>query len=165
MLFVARCKLEAVTNCVSKLALHLSPASKGDHRTFDSHDDRISIEVEGVSLDDYFENYAEKIDVIKMDIQGAEMVAVEGMSEILQKNEAIKLFTEFWPLGLQTSGVEPVNYLNALSDHGFAIYNIDEQEKTIEPIHIPKVLATYTPDNQHYTNLFCIRGTENPPTI
>jgi len=62
-----------------------------------------AIVVDAISLDEFFENRDCSIDVIKMDIQGAEMAAVMGMSQTLKKNDNLKIFTEFWPSGLQRS--------------------------------------------------------------
>jgi len=63
---------KAVSNKTGKIRLYLSEVNKGDHRIYDSHDGRKSIEIETIRLDDYFKNYNVRIDFIKMDVQGAE---------------------------------------------------------------------------------------------
>lgn len=85
----------AVSNKTGKAKLYLSEDNKGDHRIYDSHDNRNFIEIETIRLDDYFKNNTSKIDFIKMDIQGAEWAAIQGMPDLLKKNEGIKIITEF----------------------------------------------------------------------
>jgi len=147
----------AVTSKTGKLKLYLAKDSKADHRIYDSQGDREFIYVEVVKLDDYFKNFDGKIDIIKMDIQGAEMGAIEGMRLLLHKNKELKLFTEFWPSGLKQFGVEPEEYLRLLIELNFTLYDINEQEKRIEPVCIAKLLEIYTPEKGNYTNLFCVK--------
>lgn|SRR5574341_1414143 len=148
---------KAVSNKSEHIRLYLSEDNKGDARIYDSADDRESIEIDAIRLDDYFKNYNGRIDFIKMDIQGAEGRAVEGSTLILQKNEKLKVVTEFWPIGLKRCGIEPEDYLKLLLRLGFKVYNIDELEKKIEPADIPKLLKIYTCPKENYTNLLCIR--------
>ena len=67
------------------------------------------INIKTIQLDDYFKDYQGNIDFIKMDIEGSEGNAIKGMSNILQKNENIKMITEFWPSGLELSGLAQKN--------------------------------------------------------
>jgi FkbM family methyltransferase len=148
---------KAVSNKTEKIKLYLAEDDLGDHRIYNSHDGRKSIEIEAIKLDDYFENYNGRIDFIKMDIQGAEGLATQGGFNLLNKNKTVKIVTEFWPIGLKRSGVEPMEYLKALSEHGFKLYHINEKEKRIEPVSIPKLLETFTPENGRQTNLLCVK--------
>jgi len=63
------------------------------------------IEVETIKLDDYFKDKNIKVDVIKMDIEGAEGLALEGMKKILNENKDIKIFSEIVPGALIKTGV------------------------------------------------------------
>lgn len=107
---------KAVSNKTGKIKLYLSSYSV-DNRTYDSGDDRKCIEIESIRLDDYFKNYDKKISMIKMDIQGAENTAVEGMTTLLEKNEKLRVITEFWPIGLRRSGTEPEKFLKLLEEY------------------------------------------------
>ena len=138
--------------------LYLSEDNKGDHRLYDSQDGRSSIAVECVRLDSYFQYYTGKIDFIKMDIQGGEWAAVQGMRTLLQRFKNVRMITEFWPIGLRRFGVEPEEYLRLLQNHGYSLYNVDEQSRTIEPVQAEQLLQAYNPDVElSFTNILCRR--------
>ena len=70
----------------------------------DLRDGRKSIPVEIVSLDDYFKNIKDPIDFIKIDVQGAEMAVIDGMSDLWSDPSKIKnlqALIEFCPLALE----------------------------------------------------------------
>lgn len=148
---------KAVSNHTGPLQLYLDEENKGDHRTYDSHDGRTFITIEGVRLDDYFHDRTGPIDFIKMDIQGAEAAAVSGMEAVLTRNARITLLSEFWPVGLQRFGIDPGKYLDLLKSHGFTIYRMDEKRKDLKLANPSRLLRTYRVDNEKYTNLLCVR--------
>lgn len=147
---------KAVSNKTGKIRLYLCEDNKGDHRIYNSHDDRKSIEIEAIRLDEYFKNYNGKIDFIKMDIQGAEGGASQGMFNLLKKNN-VKIITEFWPNGLKRFGIDHEEYLKLFIELGFKLYMVNEQKKKIELVNIPKLLETYTPEKENFTNLLCVK--------
>ncbi len=148
---------KAVSNKTEKIRLYLSEENEADHRIYNSHDGRQFIEIEAIRLDDYFKNYNGKIDFIKMDIQGAEGGAIQGMPLLLQKTNNLKMVTEFWPIGFKRFGIKPEEYLKLLLKHGFKLYLINEQKKEIEAItNISKLLKIFTLEKENHTNLLCI---------
>jgi FkbM family methyltransferase len=149
---------KAVSDETRSSRLYLSEVNNGDHRIFDSHDGRKSVAVENVRLDDYFKDRDPRVDFIKMDIQGAEWAALQGMAELLGKNRKVKMITEFEPVSLKGFGVEPSDYLKLLCANGFSLYEVNENKKEVLPVSIPYLLETYTHDElQEYTNLLCVR--------
>jgi len=143
---------KAVSNKTGKIKLYLSEDNTGDHGIYDSHNGRQSIEIEAIQLDDYFKSYEGKIDFIKIDIQGAEALAIQGMSSLLRKNRA-KIITEFEPPALKKSGIEPREYLDLLVKHGFKLYHINDRENKIELITIDKIMQICGGS----TNLLCLK--------
>jgi len=50
-----------------------------------------------VTLDDYLGSQLAKVDVIKMDIEGAEGLALKGMARIIDRSRSLKMMMEFCP--------------------------------------------------------------------
>ncbi len=113
-------------------------------------------EINSISLDDYFGQYDNQINLIKMDIEGGEGLAIEGMKMVLEKNEDIKILTEFHTKELRRCGIEPNDFLNNLKQLGFSVYNINEQRKILEKTNNEELLKNY-PAEDIFTNIFCKR--------
>jgi len=109
-----------------------------------------SILVEVISLDEFFKDKDYTIDVIKMDVEGSEMKVLQGMTNLINKNDNLKIITEFWPIGLRKSGSSPTEFLNKLKEYGFTLYQIG---RSLEPIDINHVLRMC--GDERFTNLFC----------
>lgn len=144
---------KAVSRKTEGIKLYLCQTNKGDHRIYNSFDGRQAIAIKAVSLDEYFKNYRRKIDFIKMDIQGAEAKAIQGMINLLKNNQP-KIIMEFWPIGLKRSGISPEKPLKLIKNLGYKLYEVNEQKKQISPTTIPDLLKTYTPKQENFTNLF-----------
>ena len=146
---------KAVSNVTGAGTLYICPEHRGDHRVYDSSDGRKGAPIETVRLDDVVEK-GEKIDVIKMDIQGAEGMALEGMSRIIADNPALILMTEFWPWGLQQSGVAPGAFLDRIQGFGFRLGLIDDDASNVKEVTKQDLLTRCT--GKLYGNLFLTRG-------
>ncbi len=118
----------AVSDRSGPLELFLSRELFGDHKSYrergTGREARPSIPIESVSLDEYVEGRALRVDVIKMDIQGAEPAALRGMERTLAGNRDIILVMEFWPDGLADFGVAPEDFLREVARMGLYIYEI-----------------------------------------
>ena len=148
----------AITSERGEAPLYINPIQPGDNRIYDSHDGSPFVKVKAVSLDDYFSFYTGEIDFIKMDIQGAEMAALQGMSSLLRKSPSVIIFSEFWPFGLTTFGVDPVDYLTALQRYGFYLQNINDKRGKLETISDFGTFASqYPPSTETYTNILATR--------
>jgi FkbM family methyltransferase len=113
---------KAVSNITGAAMLFLASAKNpGDHRLFDTPDHRSCVEIQTIRLDDYFVEGQEVVDVIKMDIQGSEMLALQGMVRVLDSNKRVTILTEFWKQGIRNSGYDPKLVLDFLRDHGFSL--------------------------------------------
>lgn len=82
--------------------------------------------VEMVALDECLSAQA-RVDLVKMDIEGAEALALAGMTRLLTRFHPV-LFSEFHPAALaETSQIQPEAYLGALRALGYQLFVIDRE--------------------------------------
>jgi FkbM family methyltransferase len=148
---------QAVSDKNRTTRLYLNPTNRGDHRIYDSKDGRASIAVRTIRLDDLFIKMDKKVHFIKMDVQGAEAAALEGMKGLIRRNRSLKLVTEFSPGSLKLSGRDPRKYLKTLQTLGFKLSEISEKAGYIKPVKIESLLRSLSDDSDSYTNLFCVK--------
>lgn len=125
-----------------------------------------SIKIDAVKLDDFLADKADHIDVVKMDIEGAEALAVEGMKHLLEKNKNIKFLMEFFPLFIKKMGNSPEKLIKTLMEElKFNIFVIGhdysmEKEKT-DFVKIEKIedLMALIKDKEDHLNLYISRET------
>jgi hypothetical protein len=122
---------QAVLDGPREVKLFLSEGNLGDHRVYEAEEKRPAVCVKGTSLDEYFQNFDCTIDLIKMDVQGAEMNALKGMHQVLQNNKNIIVLIEFWPSGLSSAGTDPCEVIRFLQDRGFSFSNVKEPNEEI----------------------------------
>jgi FkbM family methyltransferase len=60
-----------------------------------------------------------KVDLIKIDVEGAEMEVLDGMHEILYQNKRLQLSVEWFPAAMINAGYAPLDLPNRLLDLGF----------------------------------------------
>jgi FkbM family methyltransferase len=89
-----------------KCRLYISDNLNVDHRAYETEgDSRRTIPARMVALDDYFRP-GQRVDLIKMDIQGYELHALCGAQRVLRENRDLKLLLELWPAGLKEAGAD-----------------------------------------------------------
>jgi len=77
-----------------------------------------------------------KVDLIKMDIEGAEPIALEGMRRVVEANPEIVLIVEFCPNFLRDGHFDPGVFVETLRALGFRVFAIkDEELKEITLVH------------------------------
>jgi len=76
-----------------------------------------SYEVETVRLDSVFA--CDQLDFIKMDIEGAELLALQGGEALLKNSKKLKILLEVWPYGLKKSGASFEALIQALEGAGY----------------------------------------------
>ena len=83
------------------------------------------IEVGVVRLDDILPIGAQ-VDVVKIDVEGAELDVLAGMTRILRKNPDLAIIAEFGPTHLRRAQITPDRWFEAFHMHSFEAYAIDE---------------------------------------
>ena len=144
---------KAVSNEPGSIRLYLAEKNKGDHRIYVAEEERDSIEVEAVTLDDYFADDPGRIDFVKIDVQGADLAVLEGMTELIEANQNILLSVEFWPFGLHGFGDEAEGMLDFLTTRDFRLFDLRAGEATPEGL-----LRTYGMSKFRFTNLLTVKG-------
>ncbi len=135
----------AVADVTKKMQLHLSTFNTGDHQLF-HQGRRETVEVACTTLDDYFKAGAQ-VDVIKIDVQGAEFAAFSGMSRVVKENPNLKLIWELSPQQLEDAGTSASEVLSWLDDRGFSHVIIDEVNRECKEITSREILQTCPKDS------------------
>ena len=131
---------KAVSNAVGTVRLFLDNQDTGAHTICEPGKKGKPIEVESVTLDEFFKDREPRIDVIKMDIEGAEMSALVGMDRILKENNDLRIFVEFYLPGIARSGSSPQEFIRRLlEDYHFSVLAIGEYTKDRKYLKIDKV--------------------------
>ena len=132
----------------------------GMHRIFpQTKQAKGQVKVELISLDKYFidSNLADRINFIKIDVEGLEFSVLQGMKNILKNNKKIRILFEFMPKNIMEAGFTPIELLNYLISHNFKLYCIDESTKRLLYVsNNEEILKLCSSTNNTISrNLFC----------
>jgi FkbM family methyltransferase len=97
----------------------VSSENSGDHRVFVRQGATETLEVPTVALDDLVPEDWD-VDVVKVDVQGTDHVAVEGMQRVIARCQPTILI-EFWPLGIEEFGDPATKVLDFYRELGYDI--------------------------------------------
>ncbi len=90
----------------------------------DVHDTLSTIEVEMETLDKFIsENNINKIDILKLDVQGSEFLVLEGAREAIESGIIKIIFSEMITLPTYQNQKSPGEFLEILRANGFMLYN------------------------------------------
>lgn len=126
--------------------------NSGDNRLSSSPDDasnRTKIQV--TALDDLVGS--QKVDWVKIDVQGWEPNVLQGMSRIIHQNPDLKIFFEFWPQGIRQTGGNPEEFLGSFQACGLKLFSPGSDNPLDEGAR--KAIAKIN----RYTNLLGARTT------
>jgi hypothetical protein len=106
-----------------------------DNRTYEPGKYKSSYQVRSVSIDDMLPE-GTKVHFIKMDIQGSEYLALQGMERTLKENPGCLLLCEYAPEYLmKCSNTSPEQFEQFFNDLGFKLYFLREGKlSAFEPI-------------------------------
>jgi FkbM family methyltransferase len=94
----------------------LDEFNTGDHRAYARPAGEV-LTVQGFALDDVIPDDL-KVDVVKVDAQGTDHLALQGMAKTLARSRPV-LLVEYWPLGISELGDDPLGVLGIYRDMGF----------------------------------------------
>lgn len=130
----------AVGACEGTAGFYVNPENSGDSCLVSEANDRASVLVRTTSLDGYLLDLPNHMNVgfIKIDIQGAELMALRGMTCLLEKNQEVILYLEYEPSSLIKMGFSPEDLFLFLQGHAFKIYvHMHEDRDYLSQIQAP----------------------------
>ncbi|MBF0540673.1 MAG: FkbM family methyltransferase [Nitrospirae bacterium] len=124
------------------------------------------LEVNAVSLDEFLDKEI-IVDVIKIDVEGSELDALDGMKEVIKRSyDKIIIIIECNPRTLYYSGTTPAKLIDKLRSLDLDVLVIDGENQTLSPVTDRTYKDFYfydsypdmsRPNENHYfiENLFC----------
>ena len=145
---------KAVSNKSGKIKLYFS-YSAVDHLIYKTDQNRNSIDIDCITLDDYFSNSNVSINVIKRNIQGAEKI-------IKNSKNLNHISVEFDPDGLKKFDSDPEQFLDTLIKMNYKLYDILEYDNKTIPMEKKDILRKYPGGNGVGTGLLCSKKEKFP---
>ena len=152
----------AFSECCSLALFHESRSASVYLRDADAAAPRTT---EAVTMDAFFGELGwPAIDLIKMDIEGAESAALQGMRELSRRNPRLRLVVEFNLECLDAAGVEPDAFFDALTSCGFSRFRVVEDD--LRQLDLPADLPHLVHDARHsILNLLCEKESPTPDGV
>jgi FkbM family methyltransferase len=170
-----RCRRMRLTNVVvENVALG---AREGEATLFCSNRDRAencthalaagvpveTIRVPVQSFDAYCRDHGiDRIDAVKMDVEGDEVSALRGMRDILTRTPPAWMFIEFSPRQLSASGASPEEFWEVLAESGYRPYSIGHHGE-LRPI--PDTSAFTELQATSFTNIWAVHRAQPEPDV
>lgn len=152
---------KAASNERGTVQLYIAADNKGDHRIYQTDEGRSAIDVEAVSLDEYFAEVPGSLDFIKIDTQGAEGIILDGMPNILKAHPELKVALEFWPAGFAKMGYDAIKIVKTLRSHDYCFFDMGPGPDWLPQLQLlsnADVLEGLTLENNLFTNLLMVKG-------
>lgn len=112
------------------------------------------VEIPTISIDAFARKRGiASVDFIKMDIEGAETMALEGMRETIRRSPRPALLAECNPLALRTAGTNAADYMRLIENLGLRSLAILE-DGSLGPL--PDIAAIEASISL-YVNLLCVK--------
>jgi FkbM family methyltransferase len=141
----------AAARTTGMVKMWLSAENFGDHRAYPHVEARQSIEVPAVRLDEVLARDA-RVDVVKVDIQGMDHTALEGMADTLRRNRPTVL-AEFAPLLIGAFGAEPGSVLALYRSLGLSVAPLEQPEEVLLPQNDAEFIEDVLGRRRRHTNL------------
>ena len=140
----------AVSDRVGTVQISAHKTDTAKTSLYSAEKNNISLTIETTTIDSFFVKYnLAKIDLIKLDIEGAELAALDGMQNLIASNNKLMVIVECSPQILARSGSAPTTLINKINNLGFTVSAIGPRGELINP---ETALAQARNDD---INLFC----------
>ncbi|MBD2859869.1 FkbM family methyltransferase [Spongiibacter sp. KMU-158] len=139
--------------------LFLSENNWGDHQIYSRGETRRQVSIDLVRGDDILGNAISRIDLLKIDTQGAEFKVISGLENLIRQSlPELSIIIEFWPFGLKKAGDHGLQLLDLLASFELPIWMIDHLGHALHPCSIAELrewvdALDADPDNEGFFNL------------
>ena len=142
---------KAVSDTNSKVSFILNNSITGSRI---SRNDKDGISVDSISIDKYsIDNKIKKINFIKIDTEGYDLMVLKGMTAIIESNPELKIMVEYHTELLQEAGIDPKDLIKFLQEQNFKIYDMGglfDRFELIEDLYLEMFVGT-----SNSSNLLC----------
>lgn len=150
---------KAVSNKSETTQLFLSALDSGSHSLYSEAARGVneSVQVTTTTLDSFLAAEAwPGIDLVKIDVEGAELGVLEGMESLIERSPALKLIVEYCPFLIQSTGEKPSDLLEKLASMQFNVQIIDDI-KGVMPFDATDLTSITTKllKQETYINIVC----------
>lgn len=122
----------AVSDSNGTIDLFVCRTGESDNRvagTLMSTEERDRMSIQSITIDDYLAGQGvQAVDFVKMDIQGAEPLALRGMEQTLRRSPNVRMIMEYSPGAMHFTDVTAGEVLARFEAMGFAIFIVPEAE-------------------------------------
>ncbi len=141
-----------VGDAVETRRLTLDADNKGKHSLIDGGGtgEEVSLTTVDRALSDLG---VDRVDLIKMDIEGWEAHAFAGMQETLRRDRPA-IFFEYAPARIRQAGRDPFAMLRSLGKLGYALFVIDERTAELIPVKDGDARLRRLRKTDDYVNIF-----------
>lgn len=138
---------KAIADKPGIITIYKSPLLNVDHHTYKTENCEATEEIDCVSIDEFCKNEGIIPNFIKIDIQGFEPAAFDGMKELIKENNEIIILSEFWPHGLKNAGWSDLELLQRWENMGFQL-------------HLLKGKELFLPSKQEISDICKLKGND-----
>ncbi len=139
-----------------RLQLFVSSDNRGDNRLYQPDTSATthqqSVDVETAPADELLEQHGvEHVDLIKIDVQGAEGGVIAGLERTIRRSSGLVLMTEFWPHGLRQAGTDPKTFLEKLRGLGLELSELTDKGQLVPLVDFDALITRHP--GRRYTNI------------
>jgi FkbM family methyltransferase len=120
----------------------------------------MNMPVDTVSIDQFLDKISDGPCLIKIDTEGNELKALEGMKGLINKIADVRLIIEFNPTCLIANGIKPGEFLDRIDKLGFDIFVIYDAELKYEKYHPSSAWQSWHGERT-YKNLYCVKKNQS----
>ena len=143
---------KGISNKNESMRLYKSTVS-GGHSLIKNEWGKEYTDIQTVTLDEYFKE--QKIDAIKIDVEGFELEVIEGGKKIFKNNKNMKIISEFGGYYHKRNNTKKM-YPILLHESGFNLFGIIDKSRgksKIVPMKFDELIEYYSKTNSFILNL------------